>query len=228
MKNRENIFWGILLIVLGIIFGLNAMGITDINIFFRGWWTLFIILPSACGIIKSPTKITNYIWLLVGALLLLSTRGLIRLNYASKLIFPAILVFIGLGIIFKDQVGTKANQKIKELSNKNNKDGLEEYYATFSGQDLNFKGDSFKGANLNAIFGGIELTLKEAEIAEDTLINATSIFGGIDIIVPEKVNVKVKSTSLFGGTTNKVKDEKENVPTIYIKSFNLFGGVEIK
>ena len=44
----------------------------------------------------------------------------------------------------------------------------------------------------------------------------------------ERINVKVKSTSIFGGTTNKVKDEKENAPTIYIKSFCLFGGVEIK
>ena len=208
MKNKENIVWGILLIIVGIIFGLNAMGVTDINIFFRGWWTLFIILPSACGIIKSPTKISNYLWLVIGVLLLLNTRGL--------------------GIIFKDQVETKVNEKIKELSSKSNKEGLEEYYATFSGQDLNFKGDNFKGANLNAVFGGIDVTLKEAEITQDTLINATSIFGGIDIIVPENVNVKIKPTSIFGSTTNKVKSEKENVPTIYIKTFCLFGGVEVK
>ena len=94
MKNKENIVWGILLIIVGIIFGLNAMGVTDINIFFRGWWTLFIILPSACGIIKSPTKISNYLWLVIGVLLLLNTRGIIQLSHISKLIFPAILVFI--------------------------------------------------------------------------------------------------------------------------------------
>ncbi len=228
MRNRENIVWGILLVVLGVIFGLNAMEVTHINIFFRGWWTLFIILPSITGIIKNPRKIGSYIWLIIGVALLLNIRGVIKLNHISKLIFPAILVFIGLGIIFKEQVGTKVNEKIKELNSKTGKDGLEEYYATFSGQDLNFKGDTFKGASLNAIFGGIEITLKEAEITQDILINANSIFGGIDIIVPEKVNVKVKPTSIFGGTTNRVKDEKENVPTIYIKSFCLFGGVEIK
>ena len=57
MRNRENIVWGILLVVLGVIFGLNAMEVTHINIFFRGWWTLFIILPSITGIIKNPRKI---------------------------------------------------------------------------------------------------------------------------------------------------------------------------
>lgn len=228
MKNKENIIWGILLIVIGIIFGLNAMGVTDINIFFRGWWTLFIILPSACGIIKNPRKIGNYIWLIIGVLILLNVRHIIELENVSNLIFPLILVLMGLGIILKDKVGVKVNEKINELNKKLNKDGLEEYYATFSGQDLNFAGQPFKGASLNSIFGGIELTLKEAEITEDVLINATSVFGGIDIIVPENVNVQVKSTAIFGGTDNKVKKEKENVPTVYVKAFCLFGGAEIK
>ena len=34
MKKFENIFWGILLIVIGVIIGGNALGITNINIFF--------------------------------------------------------------------------------------------------------------------------------------------------------------------------------------------------
>ena len=42
MKKVGNILWGIVLIVLGIIIGLNATGVTHINIFFRGWWTLII------------------------------------------------------------------------------------------------------------------------------------------------------------------------------------------
>ena len=42
--------------MVGVIFGLNALGITDINVFFDGWWTLFIIIPSIIEIIKEPTK----------------------------------------------------------------------------------------------------------------------------------------------------------------------------
>ena len=36
----------------GVIFGLNALEITDINIFFDGWWTLFIIVPCFIGLFK--------------------------------------------------------------------------------------------------------------------------------------------------------------------------------
>ena len=49
MKKIEEILWGVFFIAIGIIIGLNALGITDINIFFDGWWTLFIIVPCFIG-----------------------------------------------------------------------------------------------------------------------------------------------------------------------------------
>ena len=224
MKKIGSLIWGILFIIVGLIFGLNAMGITDINIFFRGWWTLFIIIPSLIGVIKESYKVGNYIWLLIGIVLLLSAQGIINFSTIWKLALPTILVIIGLSIIFKDVVGSKINDKIKEL----NKQGKTEYYATFSGEELTFTGSEFKGASLNAIFGGIDINLKDTVIEEDIVINSTAVFGGVDILVPNNVNVKVKSSSIFGGTDNKMTENKENVPTIYVKAFNLFGGTEIR
>ena len=157
MKKVGNKIWGLVFVVIGVIFGLNALGITDINVFFDGWWTLFIIIPSIIEIIKEPTRIGNYIWLGIGVIFLLSAQGILDMSKIWKLIFPAILVAIGLGIIFKDVVGSKVNEKIKEL----NKEDKEEYYATFSAQKLNFSGEDFKGVSLNAIFGGIDLDLRD-------------------------------------------------------------------
>ena len=224
MKKVGNKIWGLVFVVLGLIFGLNALGITDIDVFFDGWWTLFIIIPSIIEIVKEPTSTGNYIWLGIGVVLLLAAQGILDMSKIWKLIFPAILVAIGVGMIFKDVVGSKVSEKIKEL----NKDEKEEYYATFSGQKLNFSGEDFKGASLNAIFGGIDLDLRNVNITQDQVVNATTVFGGIDILVPNNVNVKVKSNSLFGGVDNKVKTYNENLPTIYVKGFCLFGGVEIK
>ena len=45
MKKLNGIVWGIVLVAAGVLLGLNAFGITDIDIFFDGWWTLFIIVP---------------------------------------------------------------------------------------------------------------------------------------------------------------------------------------
>lgn len=49
------------------------------------------------------------------------------------------------------------------------------------------------------------------------MINASCIFGGITIYVPDNVRVKVKSSSIFGGVDEKRKnnsDEKEF--TVYL------------
>lgn len=35
MKKNDNIIWGIVFIIVGIIFGLKALGIFDFNIFFK-------------------------------------------------------------------------------------------------------------------------------------------------------------------------------------------------
>ena len=71
MKKVSNILWGAVLVLIGIVWLVNATGIASINIFFRGWWTMFIIIPSIIEIIKKPKDISSYIFLFVGVLLLL-------------------------------------------------------------------------------------------------------------------------------------------------------------
>ena len=50
MKKIENTVIGLILIIIGVIIGLNAFHITNIDLFFDGWWTLFIIVPCFFGL----------------------------------------------------------------------------------------------------------------------------------------------------------------------------------
>lgn len=228
MKKTSKIMWGIVLIAIGIIFGGKALGLYDIDIFFKGWWTLFIIVPCFIGLINDKDKTGSAIGLLIGVALLLASRGVFDFSYIWKLIFPVIIVAIGLSMIFKEVFNKDTNDNIKKLNEKiNSKDG---YTATFSGQDLNLAGEEFKGTTLNAIFGGIKLDLRKAVINEDIVINASSIFGGIDVLVPDGYKVKIKSNSIFGGVSNSKKNDtvEENARTIYVNATCVFGGVEIK
>lgn len=227
MKKFGNILWGLVFIIVGLIIGCNAMGLTNINIFFTGWWTLFIIVPSFIGLFKDDSKTWNIIWLVIGIVLLLCARDVLSFSIIGKLIFPFILVMIGLSFIFKDAFRTKVNEKIKKL-NSERVDG-EDFCATFGGIKNSFKEQEFKGANIDAIFGGVEIDLSDAIINHDEVINVSAIFGGVDIKAPKSVNIKVKSTPIFGGVSNKLKDDfNESLPTIYVNAFCLFGGVDIK
>ena len=227
MKKFGKVLWGIALIIIGLIIGGNALGITNINIFFEGWWTLFIIIPCFIGLFKDNEKTGSIIGLLIGVVLLLGCQDILDFDLIWKLAFPAILVIIGLSIIFKDTLGGKVSSEIKKLNEKRN--GENSYCATFSGQNVKFDGEKFTGADLTAVFGGVKCDLKNAIIESDVVINTSSIFGGIEIYVPSNVKIKIKSMPIFGGVENKANTKAdENSHTIYINGTAIFGGVEIK
>lgn len=227
MNRVKGLIWGLVLIAIGVIIGGKSLGLFDLNIFFNGWWTLFIIVPSFVGIITDKEKVGHIIFFIVGVVLLLACREIVSFENIWKLLLPTILIIVGGSIIFKNTFNKEINNNIKELNEKiNSNDG---YAATFSGQDVKFDGEEFNGTNLNAVFGGVKLDLRKAIIKNDVIINASAIFGGIDIYVPDGYKVKVKSNSIFGGVSdNKKYTTDENAHTIYINATCMFGGVEIK
>ena len=227
MKKFGNVLWGLVLIVAGGIFGLNALGITDINIFFDGWWTLFIIIPCFIGLITDNEKTGSIIGLIIGIALLLACQDYINFELVWKLALPAILVIIGVSLIFKDTINSKVNSEIKRI-NKESKD-KGEYTATFSAQDVRFNNEEFSGAELTAVFGGVKCDLRGAIINKDVVINAEAVFGGVEIFVPNDVKIKVKSTPVFGGVSNKaIQSTNDDSKIIYVNATSVFGGVEIK
>ena len=228
MKNTSNLIWGLLFILIGLFIGLNTLDIVSFNIFFDGWWTLIIIIPCLIGLINKEDKTGDIIGLLIGVALLLNAQGIISFDIIWKLAAPLILVIIGLSIILKGNKDSKTDVAIKKInSNDNEKTSV---CSTFSSQNIKLNKEKINNLELNAIFGGIEYDLRNGVIKEDIVINVTAIFGGIDIIVPDDVNVKIKSTSIFGGASNKkqLMDDKEKKHTIYINASCVFGGVDIK
>lgn len=227
MKKLSKILWGIALIIVGGIFALNALGITDIKIFFDGWWTLFIIVPCFIGIFSEREKTGNIIGVAIGVFLLLCCQNMMEFDILWKLVVPAIIVIIGIRLILGAVFGDKAIKMLE--SSKQNGDNIKTGCATFSGQDMNFDGEVFEGAELNAVFGGVKCDLRNAVIEKDCAITATGIFGGIDILVPDYVNVKVNSNSIFGGVSDKKhRPTVQGAVTVYVNATCIFGGVEIK
>lgn len=227
MKSFRTIMWGIGLIILGVLLGLREFDVISFNIFFDGWWTLFIIVPCFINLFNENEKTGDLIGLIIGIALLLCCQNVISFDLFLRLMVPGILVIIGLSFLFKDLFTSKVTASIKKLNETKNGS---EIAATFGSQKINYDEQEFKGATLNAIFGSIDLDLRKAVIKEDVVINTSSIFGGIDIRVSEDVKVVVKSSSIFGGVDDERKKKKDNekAKTIYINANCLFGGVDVK
>ncbi|MGN1085730.1 MAG: LiaF transmembrane domain-containing protein [Porcipelethomonas sp.] len=227
MKRVGSILWGIVFIAAAVILALNAFGVASVDIFFDGWWTLFIIVPCVIGLITDREKTGSIIGICIGVFLLLCCQDVIGFDLFWKLIIPVIIGVIGIKMIVKNlfvNKGTEVYKMIKESGTE-----LKNGTATFSGVNMNFAGEVFEGAELNAVFGGVKCDLRNAVIEKDCVINASAIFGGIDIYVPENLNVKITSTSVFGGVSDKnYRKNDAGCHTLYIYATCLFGGVEVK
>ena len=224
MKKYKNIVYGIMLILLGIIIALISLDIIHTNLFFKGWWTLVIIIPSIIGLLFEDDKLGNLISLIIGILLLLGVRNIIDYKILLKLFVPILLVTVGLSLILKNILESKKTLQIKELNKV--KDNTKDIFATLSNENKKIIGE-FKGISIDAVFSSVELDLREAEIKKDQVINVSAIFSGVTILTNNDIKVIVKSDSLFGGVSNHI-EEKDEAQAIYINASCLFGGVEIK
>ncbi len=230
MQRLSNLLWGLVLVVLGVVFGLNILGVTDIDVFFPGWWTLIIIVPCFINLFIDKNKVPNLIGVLFGVCLLLACQGILDFELVWKMVVPVGLVIAGLAIIFHGASGSKASEIEGEHERKSASD-QKEYWATFSGQNLTFEGEKFSGCKLDAVFGGIKCDLYGAKIEDGAVITASSTFGGVTIYVPRDVVVELRSTSMFGGVSDKREVSKtttEKKKVIYVDAACVFGGVEIK
>lgn len=98
-KDYSSLIWGLIFVVLGIIFGGNALNIWDIDIFFPGWWTLFLIIPGLISMVRYGFNWGSGILVIIGLVLLFDELDIIDDGAIWKLIFPLLLVAIGISII---------------------------------------------------------------------------------------------------------------------------------
>ena len=227
--SRKALIWGLVLIAVGVILGGKAVGLFDWDIFFDGWWTLFLIVPCFISLFTEGRKelAGNIIGLAIGVSLLLACQGVFGFDMIWKILVPVVIILIGCSLIFKGAGQKDVSEKIHKLNE--GADEKDELVAAFSGQKAKVEKE-FKSKSVCAAFGGIDLDLSKAGIKKEAVVNAKAFFGGVTIIVPDGVKVETCSSSLFGGVSDKRKNTevKDGAPTLYVNANCMFGGVEIK
>jgi hypothetical protein len=104
-------------------------------------------------------------------------------------------------------------------------------WAVFSGIRRRLDWQDFKGGEAFAMFGGVELDLRSATITqEEVVIDASAVFGGVDLQVPESWNVAVEGHGIFGGYDDETLHTMPESarPRVVITGNAIFGGVVVK
>lgn len=81
-----------------------------------------------------------------------------------------------------------------------------------------------------AIFGGVLLDFRDADLLEGTTeVVILALFGGVEIRVPDDIDVECRGTGIFGGFGHTVQRAgDEGAPLLRISGTAIFGGVEVK
>jgi predicted membrane protein len=224
MKNSSKFVLGVILIVLGILFLVDQVGLFNtFNIsFWNIFWTFWPLILIFLGVkVLVDGNSNRGIILLVLGVVFLSTN-LFKWDFFS-ILWPVIIITIGLSILFKRESGT-----VNASKSTSSEDTISES-VVFWGVERKVKSKNFKGGDINVAFGGMELDLREAKIAkEGAKLNISCAFGGVELFVPKDCRVKTNGTGILGGWDSKVEEREVSTPVLEISGGVAFGGVEIK
>jgi hypothetical protein len=105
--------------------------------------------------------------------------------------------------------------------------------AIFGGAKRVVTSQDFQGGEVMAMFGGVELDLRQAGMAADSaILEINAIFGGVELKIPRNWSAVVQGTGIFGGyADNSFQPDPAQGPGVkqlIVKGVAVFGGVDVK
>lgn len=219
---------GVFFILMGTGALLKRLGLWDLGDIISTWWPLILVAYGILQLSSNPvSKTSGIIILVVGVLFQVKNLDIFDFNI-GELIWPLIVISLGVSILFPRNT---FRGKSKFNTEESNGDVVEKI-SLFSAIKTRSISHNFRGGSLVAAFGGIDLDLSVANLSNDSArIDVTVAFGGINIMVPKDWRVEMKGIPLFGGWSNKTNSSNsinEFSPVLIVNCFTAFGGVTVK
>ncbi|MEE9189843.1 MAG: DUF5668 domain-containing protein [Candidatus Neomarinimicrobiota bacterium] len=217
---------GFLLILMGVLFILETFDFLDFGYTFARWWPLILIVIGFLKL-KGREKAWGAIMLGVGVAFLLANLEFIDWGDIWRL-WPLVLILIGLSMVMR----SRRQSRFWRLRAKGEtSDDFMRASAIFGGNEQRVVSNDFKGGDIMALFGGVELDLRQAKVSsKECTLNLTALFGGIEILVPPNWDLVVRGTPIFGGIESResMVDSSEKLNRVVFRCTVAFGSVEIK
>ena len=220
-RDRGPVIGGVVFIVVGLVLLLEKMGILPSGFGLHFWPCIFIVI-GLVKIVYAGGRPTGAAIIAVGIFLQLHEIGLIHLNVWD--LWPVFIIIAGAAMLWQAIAGPESAAST---------DPEFESLYVFGGGDRYVDSKNFKGGSLFAVFGGYKIDLTHAEMEGDrAVINASAVFGGGQIRVPENWQVSAQGAGIFGAYEDKTRhlqpDPTKPSKILVIKGVAMFGGIEIR
>jgi hypothetical protein len=234
--SAQRLIPALVLISIGAFFLLNNLHFVYFREVVRYWPVILI----AAGLVKMVDsnyqggRVAGGIMITIGGLFLVKNMGFVSFSVGE--LWPLILIGAGFLMLYQRvwdiPRGTIHAGIGARHSGPIDADRINDH-ALFGGVKRSVGSKAFQGGEAGSMFGGVELDLRQAEIAgESATIEADAVFGGIEIKIPRHWSAVVQGTGIFGGFSDStVQPDPVHYPTpkqLFIRGSAVFGGVEIK
>jgi hypothetical protein len=214
---------------IGVLFLLNNLNIFFIHDIWR-YWPAILIAAGLVKMVESPSsggRIAGGILAGAGGFLLAGNLGFLNLSWDD--FWP--LALIGAGLLMLWSRLAPARRETPNIPPAAQESALNED-AIFCGVERKVTTDDFRGGHVSAMFGGVAIDLRQADMRGDSaVVDVTSMFGGIEFKIPRNWIAVSQVAAIFGGFGNKSVPPSPGMPGVkrlYIKGAAVFGGVEVK
>jgi len=238
---RGKIFGGLILIIIGSVFLSREFGIS-IPHWILSWKMLLIVIGVYVGLKHNFDGSGWIIPVLIGAAFLI--QDFFPEFRISHIFWPVLIIIIGIIMILKPKRSHRKWEKHqywskpehwKDWKQKGAYSNSEDYIeanAIFGSVKKNIVSKNFTGGEINAIFGGCEINLMQAEIHGKVTLEMNQIFGGTKLIVPAHWEIQSELTAVLGSVEDKrpqvAKFGHENGDVLILRGAAIFGGIDIK
>lgn len=243
IKTSGRVWSGVLIVIIGLAFLLNNMGL-DIPRWVFSWSNFLIVLGLFIGARRNFRGVGWLILVLIGAYNTLDNMGF---DFdLSKYALGIGLVIVGGFLIFRPKNSFREEGLFGRRNKKNrksidpeafefdktaNNNDVIDVMAVFGGSHQTVYSKNFKGGDITAVFGGADIVMTQADFSDTVSLDVTAVFGGIKLIVPQNWAIKSNVTALFGSVEDKrshTMPVSEMQKTLVLDGTALFGGIEIK
>lgn len=219
---------GIVLIAIGVLFLLDHLNILKIGNLWQ-YWPMILIVAGISKLVMKGNRISGLLMILIGVYFQLSNFGVLHLAWGT--FWPVLLILAGILMIGnRFEMGMRRNPPEAPGGSP-----VLNEFAMFGGIERRITVSNFSGGRIEAIFGGVEVDFRGADIeGEEAIVEVDALFGGIEITVPDRWVVIYQGQTIFGGYTDEtrppVPDALGNAPRkkLILRGRALFGGIVVK
>ena len=222
-KQRGQLIVALVLIALGIIFLMGNLDIIDVDIgdLISTWWPLILIALGVTGLFQArKAPIGSLFLIFIGVVFLLITHDVADYD----ILWPIVIIAAGILVLFQNRLSRRSTAAADVGQDSVNVSAL------FSGSVQRITSQNFQGGSVSATFGGVELDLRGAGLAENAVLNVNVFVGGVELRVPDEWLVNVNGSPVFGAIESSKPQPTgtEDTPTLTINASITLGGLDIK